>query len=197
MVFKKLLGSLGVGGPTVDTVLRPGAVVPGGGLSGEVRLRGGSTDSTIEHITLELVAHVEAEHEDGEAEGAVVFERFTVAGGFVLAEGEERDVQFTLTLPWETPVTELYGQDLGIVLGVRTELSVSGARDKGDLDRLTVGPLPAQEAVLEAFGQLGFGFRSADLELGHIGGSGQRLPFYQEIELSPPRSTRTGSTRSR
>lgn len=31
MVFKKLLGSLGVGGPTVDTVLRPGAVVPGGG----------------------------------------------------------------------------------------------------------------------------------------------------------------------
>ncbi|MFD9781955.1 sporulation protein [[Kitasatospora] papulosa] len=185
MVFKKLLGSLGVGGPTVDTVLRPGAVVPGGGLSGEVRLRGGSTDSTIEHITLELVAHVEAEHEDGEAEGAVVFERFTVAGGFVLAEGEERDVQFTLTLPWETPVTELYGQDLGIVLGVRTELSVSGARDKGDLDRLTVGPLPAQEAVLEAFGQLGFGFRSADLELGHIGGSGQRLPFYQEIELSP------------
>ncbi|MFE4694395.1 sporulation protein [Streptomyces sp. NPDC056749] len=185
MVFKKLLGSLGVGGPTVDTVLRPGAVVPGGGLSGEVRLKGGNADSTIEHITLELVAHVEAEHEDGEAEGAVVFERFTVAGGFVLAEGEERDVQFTLTLPWETPVTELYGQDLGIVLGVRTDLSVSGARDKGDLDRLTVGPLPAQEAVLEAFGQLGFGFRSADLELGHIGGSGQRLPFYQEIELSP------------
>ncbi|MEU0133111.1 sporulation protein [Streptomyces sp. NPDC006296] len=185
MVFKKLLGSLGVGGPTVDTVLQPGAVVPGGGLSGEVRLKGGNAEATIEHITLELVARVEAEHEDGESEGAVVFERFTVAGGFVLGEGEERAVQFTLTLPWETPVTELYGQDLGIVLGVRTELAVSGARDKGDLDRLTVGPLPVQEAVLEAFGQLGFGFRSADLELGHIGGTGQRLPFYQEIELAP------------
>ncbi|MFD6280525.1 sporulation protein [Streptomyces sp. NPDC060209] len=185
MVFKKLLGSLGVGGPTVDTVLPPGAVVPGGRLSGEVRLKGGNADSTIEHITLELVARVEAEHEDGEAEGAVVFERFTVGGGFVLAEGEERGVPFDVTLPWETPVTELYGQDLGIVLGVRTELSVAGARDKGDLDRLTVGPLPAQEAVLEALGQLGFGFRSADLELGHIGGSGQQLPFYQEIELSP------------
>ncbi|MEU1483996.1 sporulation protein [Streptomyces sp. NPDC005752] len=185
MVFKKLLGSLGVGGPTVDTVLQPGPAVPGGGLSGEVRLKGGNTDATIEHITLELVARVEAEHEDGEAEGGVVFERFTVGGGFVLGEGEERSVPFGVTLPWETPVTELYGQDLGIVLGVRTELSVAGARDKGDLDRLTVGPLPAQEAVLEALGQLGFGFRSADLELGHIGGSGQRLPFYQEIELSP------------
>lgn len=185
MVFKKLLGSLGVGGPTVDTVLPPGAAVPGGGLSGEVRLKGGGSDATIEHITLELVARVEAEHEDGEAEGGVVFERFTVAGGFVLGAGEERGVPFGVTLPWETPVTELYGQDLGILLGVRTELSVAGARDKGDLDRLTVGPLPAQEAVLEALGQLGFGFRSADLELGHISGSGQRLPFYQEIELSP------------
>ncbi|MFC8228921.1 sporulation protein [Streptomyces sp. NPDC057287] len=185
MVFKKLLGSLGVGGPTVDTVLRPGGAVPGGRLSGEVRLKGGDADFTIEHITLELVARVEAEHEDGEAEGAVVFERFTVAGGFVLPEGEEHRVPFDVTLPWETPVTELHGQDLGIALGVRTELSVAGARDKGDLDRLAVAPLPAQEAVLEALGQLGFGFRSADLELGHIRGSGQRLPFYQEIELSP------------
>ncbi|MFD5842183.1 sporulation protein [Streptomyces chartreusis] len=185
MVFKRLLGSLGVGGPTVDTVLDPGPALPGGALAGEVRLRGGSADFEIESITLELVARVEAEHEEGESEGAVTFERFTVGGGFRLAEGEERSVPFSVTLPWETPVTELYGQALGIVLGVRTELSVAGAKDKGDLDELAVGPLPAQEAVLEALGQLGFGFRSADLEYGRIGGTGQRLPFYQEIEITP------------
>ncbi|MCZ9340898.1 sporulation protein, partial [Streptomyces sp. TRM76130] len=98
---------------------------------------------------------------------------------------EERAVPFSVPLPWETPVTELYGQELGIVLGVRTELSVAGARDKGDLDRLAVAPLPAQEAILEALGQLGFGFRSADLEYGRIGGTGQQLPFYQEVELVP------------
>ncbi|MFE9822176.1 sporulation protein [Streptomyces sp. NPDC005791] len=185
MVFKKLLGSLGVGGPTVDTILELGAVTPGGTLGGQVRLKGGSADVTVEHITLELVARVEAEQEDGESEGTVAFERFTVSGGFTLTADTEHSIPFAVTLPWETPVTELHGQDLGIVLGVRTELSVAGARDKGDLDRLTVRPLPAQEAVLEAFGQLGFDFRSADLELGHIRGSGQRLPFYQEIELSP------------
>lgn len=43
-----------------------------------------------------------------------------------------------------------------------------------------------QEAVLEALGQLGFGITAADLELGGIRGSGQQLPFYQEIELAPP-----------
>ncbi|WP_331452973.1 sporulation protein [Streptomyces sp. SS162] len=185
MVFKRLLGSIGIGGPSVDTVLAPGAVRPGGVLTGEVRLEGGKADFDIEHITLELVARAEAEHDGGEAEGLVAFERFTVAGGFRLAEGERRAVPFSVHLPWETPVTELHGQGLGIVLGVRTELGVAGAKDKGDMDPLAVGPLPVQEAVLEAFGQLGFGFRSADLEYGHIRGTGQQLPFYQEIEMTP------------
>ncbi|MDX3454095.1 sporulation protein [Streptomyces sp. ME02-8801-2C] len=185
MVFKRLLGSLGVGGPTVDTVLDPGPVRPGGTLSGQVRLLGGGADFDVEQITLELVARVEAEHAEGESQGAVTFERFVVGGGFRLAEGEQRSVPFGVVLPWETPITELYGQGLGIVLGLRTELSVAGARDKGDLDSLAVTPLPVQEAILEALGRLGFGFRSADLEYGRIGGTGQRLPFYQELELTP------------
>ncbi|MFJ7201459.1 MULTISPECIES: sporulation protein [unclassified Streptomyces] len=185
MVFKRLLGSLGVGGPTVDTVLTAGAAAPGGPLSGRVHLKGGSADFDIDHIALELVARVEDERGEEEEERLVAFERFTVGGGFRLAEGEQLSIPFTVALPWETPVTELYGQSLGIVLGVRTEVSVAGAKDKGDLDRLAVGPLPVQEAVLEAFGRLGFGFESADLEYGRIGGTGQQLPFYQEIELSP------------
>ncbi|MGW6413571.1 sporulation protein [Streptomyces sp. NPDC055055] len=185
MVFDRLLGSMGVGGPAVDTVLDHAGTTPGGSLSGEVRLTGGRADFDIEHITLELVARVEAETEHGEHDGTVVFDRFTVGGGFRLHEGERRTVPFAVTLPWETPITELHGQPLGIALGVRTELGVAGAKDKGDLDALTVRPLPAQEAVLEALGQLGFGFKSADLEHGHIAGTGQQLPFYQEIELTP------------
>ncbi|NED82840.1 sporulation protein, partial [Streptomyces sp. SID11233] len=106
-----------------------------------------------------------------------------VGGDFTLEAGEERVLPFALAVPWETPTTELYGQSLGIVLGVRTEVALGGARDKGDLDPLVVTALPVQEAVLDAFGRLGWGFRSADLELGRIGGTGQRLPFYQEIEL--------------
>ncbi|MFD5752769.1 sporulation protein [Streptomyces sp. NPDC127033] len=186
MVFKKLLGAVGVGGPSVDTVLDSTTAVPGGPLTGRVLLRGGGADVEIEQITLDLVARVEAEGEDGETEGTVVFDRAVVGGGFRLAEESEYAVPFSLTLPWETPVTELHGQPLGVVLGVRTELAVAGARDKGDLDQLHVAPLPVQEAILEALGQLGWGFKSADLELGHIHGSGQQLPFYQELELTPP-----------
>ncbi|MFJ9192609.1 sporulation protein [Streptomyces globisporus] len=186
MVFKKLLGALGVGGPSVDTVLHPGPALPGGPLSGEVRLRVGGSEVTVDRISLLLVARVEREGQEEEDEGTVVLERFTVGGGFRLAEEADHTVPFTVTLPWETPITELHGQHLGPVLGIRTELEIAGARDKGDLDALAVGPLPAQEAILEAFGQLGYAFRSADLELGHIRGTGQQLPCYQEIEILPP-----------
>ncbi|MFJ2853218.1 sporulation protein [Streptomyces rubiginosohelvolus] len=186
MVFKKLLGALGVGGPSVDTVLQPGPALPGGPLAGEVRLRGGGSDVTVDRISLLLVARVEREGQEEEDEGTVVLERFTVGGGFRLAEEADHTVPFTVTLPWETPITELHGQHLGPVLGIRTELEIAGARDKGDLDALAVGPLPTQEAILEAFGQLGYAFRSADLELGHIRGTGQQLPCYQEIEILPP-----------
>ncbi|MFH9572511.1 sporulation protein [Streptomyces sp. NPDC017454] len=206
MVCKRLPGSPDVGGPTVDTVLDPGAARPGGVLSGQVRLVGGTVDHDVEHVALELVARVEAGHArddgqagqaghgddgDGRGEGDVVFGRHTVGGAFRLAAGEHHSVPFTLSLPWETPVTELAGRPLGIALGVRAEPACAGTGDQGEsgpltVAPLTVAPLPAQEAILEAFGRLGFGFRSAGLESGRIGGTGQRLPFHQEIELTPP-----------
>ena len=40
--------------------------------------------------------------------------------------------------------------------------------------------------MLEAFGQLGFRFRSADNERGRLHGVAQQLPFFQEIEFAPP-----------
>ncbi|ONK15455.1 Stage 0 sporulation protein M [Streptomyces sp. MP131-18] len=186
MVFKKLLGALGVGGPSVDTVLNGGAVVPGTALAGQVLVEGGTMDTEITQVTLDFVARVESEAEDVETQGTVIFHREVVGGGFKLTEGARFAIPFSVGVPWETPVNEVYGRQIGVSLGVRTELAVAGALDQGDLDPLLVRPMPVQQAVLDAFAQLGFGFKSADLELGRIGGTGQTLPFYQEIELTPP-----------
>ncbi|MFE0889267.1 sporulation protein [Streptomyces rochei] len=182
MVFKRQPGPLGVGGPTVDTVLDAGAVRPGGTLSGRVELAGGTAGHDVEQVVLELVARVEM---PGDGAGVVAFGRYPVGGAFRLAAGERREVPFSVRLPWETPVTELRGQPLGLTLGVRAEPAAGGDGDRSDPAPLRVAPLPAQEAVLEAFEQLGFGLRSAGLEHGRIGGTGQRLPFRQEIGLTP------------
>jgi sporulation-control protein len=186
-MFKRMLSAFGVGGPSVDTVLDSPHAVPGQTISGQVRIHGGSTDARIDRIVLSLVTRVEAEHGDHESRGTAEFFRMPVAEGVLVAEGSPVTVPFQLPIPWETPITAVGGHQLpGMTVGVRTDLDISGAPDKGDLDPIQVSPTPAQDAVLDAFGQLGFQFRSADVEAGRIHGVHQELGFFQEIEFFPP-----------
>jgi len=185
--FKKMLGAFGVGGPSVDTVLAEPSGRPGGTLTGTVNLVGGSHDVEIEHITLGLVTRVEVEGGQGEYGATGEFHRLGVSGPLRLAEKQELSLPFQLVLPWETPITAVYGQHLrGMTMGVRTEVAIARAVDKGDLDPIAVHPLPLQERILDAFARLGFQFKHADLEYGRIAGVQQTLPFYQEIEYYPP-----------
>ncbi|MEU0484639.1 sporulation protein [Streptosporangium sp. NPDC006013] len=187
MIFKRMLGAFGVGAPSVDTVLSTPRVQPGGLLRGEVRIKGGDFDADIEYITLGLVTRVESEHGEGEQIGLMELHRTQVSGPFRLRSGEDRTVPFQFPVPWEAPITEIAGQHLhGMGMGVRTELAIAAAVDKGDMDPVEIEPLASQEAFLRAFSQLGFHFKSADLEHGHIYGVSQQLPFYQEIEFYPP-----------
>jgi len=187
VVFKRILGSLGMGGPSVDTVLSTPACRPGGTLSGQVHIKAADYEVEIQRITLGLVTRMESEHGEEEANAVVEFHRVDAAGAFRLAPGQDQSIPFQFEVPWETPLTSVFGTRLhGMSLGVRTELAIAKAVDKGDLDLVTVEPLPSQQSVLSAFSRLGFQFRSADVEHGRLAGVHQRLPFYQEIEFYPP-----------
>ncbi|MER7048749.1 MULTISPECIES: sporulation protein [Streptomyces] len=187
MGFKKLLASLGAGGASVETVLTEENVVPGGVVQGEVRVQGGSVDQKIEALSVGLQARVEVESGDQEIKQDIEFVKQRLGGAFEVKAGAVHVVPFGLEIPWETPVTSIAGQRLrGMDIGVSTELEIARAVDSGDLDAINVHPLPAQQAILDAFIQLGFRFKSADMERGHIRGTRQRLPFYQEIEFLPP-----------
>lgn len=189
--FKKLLASIGAGGASVETVLNEPNVVPGGVVQGEVRIQGGSVAQRIEGLTVGLEARVEVETSDGEYKQDVEFHRQQVGGAFEVGPGAVHTVPFGLEIPWETPITMFLGRHLtGMNVGVKTELAIARAVDSSDLDPVNVHPMPAQQAVLDAFGQLGFGFKAADLEKGHIRHTRQRLPFYQEIEFHAPQQYR-------
>ncbi|MDQ0786192.1 sporulation-control protein [Streptomyces sp. B3I7] len=191
MAFKKLLASLGAGGASVETVLTEENVVPGGVVQGEVRIQGGSVDQQIEGLSVGLQAKVEVESGDQEYKQDIEFAKQRLGGAFELKAGAVHAVPFGLEIPWETPVTTIDGQSLrGMHIGVTTELQIARAIDSGDLDPVNVHPLPAQKAILDAFIQLGFRFKHADMERGHIRGTRQRLPFYQEIEFYPPQQYR-------
>ncbi|WP_175408745.1 sporulation protein [Streptomyces sp. TRM64462] len=191
MGFKKLLASLGAGGANVETVLTEANVVPGGVVQGEVRIEGGSVDQDIQGLSIGLQARVEVEGGDQEVKQDIEFTKVQLGGAFTVQAGAVHVVPFGLEIPWETPVTSIAGQQLhGMNIGVTTELAIARAVDSTDLDPINVHPLPAQQAILDAFLQLGFRFKNADMERGHIRGTRQRLPFYQEIEFLPPQQYR-------
>ncbi|KZB86965.1 sporulation protein [Amycolatopsis regifaucium] len=186
-MFKRMLSAFGVGGPSVDTVLDSPHATPGEVITGQVRIQGGSSDAQIEEILLSLVTRVEVEHGDHERAGTAEFLRVSAGRKVKVTAGQPTTIPFQLALPWETPISAVGGRELpGVVVGVRTELVIAGAPDKGDLDPVLVGPLESQDRVLEAFGELGFSFRSADVEAGRLHGVRQELGFFQEIEFFPP-----------
>jgi sporulation-control protein len=186
VVFKRLLQAMGVGGPSVETVLANPNCRPGGYLEGRIHVVGGDHPVDISYVALGLVTRVEVEGGDVEYETVQEFHRQQAAGAFRLGSGERRDIPFRFEVPWETPITEIGGQHLhGMTMGLRTELEVARAVDRSDLDPVAVYPLPAQEQIVAALLRLGFRFSRADVERGHIYGVRQALPFYQEIEFYP------------
>jgi sporulation-control protein len=188
MVFKKLLGALGVGGPRVDTVLAGSQARPGEIISGEVHIQGGDHPVEISQVILTLVGSVTVEHAGGtETPGEREFGEVTVGGGFSLAAGQQYSLPFQMQIPWEIAITELYGRSLpGVAVGVRTHLKVAKALGTGDMDPVQIHPLPSQQRVLDALGHLGFLVRGSVVENGQIPGVMQRLPFHQEIDFQPP-----------
>ncbi|THA27096.1 sporulation protein [Streptomyces sp. RKND-216] len=191
MGFKKLMASMGAGGASVETVLTEPNVVPGGVVQGEVRIQGGSVEQQVEGLSVGFQAQVEVEAQDTEYKQNIEFNKQRLGGAFQVQPGAVHAVPFSLEVPWEAPITMFMGRHLtGMHIGVVTELEIARAVDSGDLDPVNVHPLPAQQAVLDAFGGLGFRFKSADMERGHIRGTRQRLPFYQEIEFFAPEQYR-------
>ena len=187
VVFKRMLQALGVGGPSVETVLANPNCRPGGHLEGQVQVVGGDHDIDVEYVALGLVTRVEVESGDTEYRADQEFHRQRLTGSFKLEMGARHDIGFQFDVPWETPITEVYGQHLyGMTMGLATELEVARAVDTSDLDAVAVHPLPAQERILDALLRLGFRFSRADVERGRIHGVHQQLPFYQEIEFYPP-----------
>ena len=189
-MFKKLKASLGMGGGAeVETVLEDAEVRPGEQVRGRVTVRAGEVEQEVSYLEVALQARVEVEGEDVEWEADQVFHRRRITEAFTLAPGDEREVAFTLDVPYETPFTVIEGYALDKVkVGVRTELEIARSLDATDVDPLTVHGLPVHEQVIAAVEALDFPFVGSDLEQGRVPGAS--LPFYQEVEYG--RSPRFG-----
>jgi sporulation-control protein len=185
MAFRGMMARLGSGGARVETVLDRPETTPGGAVTGTVHVVGGSVAQEVTEVRVALQATVEVESGDSSWREEAVFGTAAVAGAGRLEPGQQYQVPFSLPVPWQCPITAIDGWQLrGMRVGLRTRVDLPGSVDPGDLDPVTVLPLPVQRTVLHALDGLGFAFRGADVEKGRIRGS--ELPFYQEVEFAPP-----------
>jgi sporulation-control protein len=184
-MFTKVMASFGQGGATVDARLLDRNVRPGGTLHGEVILVGGQVDQEVESLAVTLLARVEHG-----AEGATTdlpFQNLQLAGRELVRSGAQIKVPFEVQMPWETPVTTVFGKYLtGMAVGLQTNLNLSRTVvDPQDVDAIPIEPVPAQHRLLDAMSRLGFQFRSANLVKERVDGADQQLPFFQEISFTP------------
>ncbi len=188
-MFQKVMASFGQGGATVDARILDRHVRPGGTLHGEVLLAGGQVDQEVESLAVTLLARVEQEVTNGDRPDVVdmPFQNVQLAGREMVRAGAQVKVPFEVQMPWETPVTTVFGKYLtGMAVGLQTNLNLSRTMvDPQDVDAIPIEPLPAQHRILDAMSRLGFQFRSAGLVKERLDGADQQLPFFQEISFAP------------
>ena len=189
-MFQKVMASFGQGGATVDAHILDRNVRPGGTLHGEVLLVGGQVDQEVDSLGVTLLARVEREDNTNGGEPTVVdlpFQNVHLAGKEMVRAGAQIKVPFEVQMPWETPITTVFGKYLtGMAVGLQTNLNLSKTMvDPQDVDAIPIEPVPAQHRILDAMSRLGFQFRSANLVKDRLDGADQQLPFFQEINFAP------------
>jgi len=174
-MFQKVLATFGSGGAKIDAHLLDRTAAPGRPLHGEVLLLGGEVDQEINALAVTLLARVQVPGEDKTED--LPFGSQQLVGRETIRAGQQVRMPFEIPLPWETPVTSVFGKPLaGTAVGVRAELDLAAAvSDPFDADAVAIEPLPAQKRVLDALSRTGFVFREAILEQGRINGANQQL----------------------
>lgn len=184
-----MLGKLFSGLQTVkiDTKLDSVAVQSGGTLSGMVVFGGADSDKKINRLSLHLQTLAEVESGDSEYTQALDLAVWVLEQNFVVRANETLKVPFSLSLPYELPITELNCYLNKSKVWVQTHLDVDWGLDSQDKDYLVVRPTPVMADFITAMTQCGFVLHSADVEKGFLNGGYFRstIGCYQELEFKP------------
>ncbi len=184
-VFKKILASVGFGAAKVDTRLYKDSVCPGETLDGEVYVKGGDVSQEIDEIYLYVATRYKRESNDTTYEEECKLLKHRASGAFTVQPKEERVIPFSLTIPYQTPLTFFRTN-----VYIRTGLDIARAMNPRDWDNIQVQPHPLMQKVFEAVENLGFHLYQVDCEYNpHLG---NLYPFVQDFEFHP-----TGKYRGR
>ena len=184
-MFNQLKASLGFGAAKVDTVINSQSYYQGESISGTVYVKGGEVAQEIEAITLKLCTEAKVETDNGIRYEVVVLAQINANTPFTIGINEEKQFNFTLPLPGETPITALHTKRNQSQVWVETALDINRGLDAKDRDLLVIKPLAIIEHILSQFTQAGYQLAKADVEKGYLNGGYFKSTSgcYQELEF--------------
>ena len=184
-MFKKLKASLGIGAAKVDTILENPELFQGDTLIGTVHIQGGDIEQQIDAIHLKLNTEVKVESDSGISYQTLTLFHTQAVNPFIIQANEKKEMQFTIKLPDETPITALNVRDNHCDVWVETVLDIDFAIDPTDRDLLIVKPMTVAATIIHQIEQAGFSMVKADVEQGYLNGGHFKSHSggYQEIEF--------------
>ncbi len=177
--FNKVFASIGIGSATVDTKLEKNSYCAGETVKGVAEINGGSTEQEIDSIYITLFTTYIRESDDKKLTDYAPIQRVQISDPFKIRENEKKEVSFTFTLPYETPIT--YGNTK---VWVATGVDIKNSIDPKDKDYIEIQPNDITNAVLTSVNELGFRIRKVECEQAPRKFRG-RYPFIQEFEFVP------------
>jgi sporulation-control protein len=177
--FNKVFASFGIGAATVDTKLEKSSYQAGETANGVVEIKGGSTPQTIDSIYLTLYTTYIRESDDKKYTDYAPIQKVQISEPFTIGENEKKEIPFSFTLPYETPIT--YGNTR---VWVATGLDIKNSVDPKDKDYIEIVPYNLINSILQSVQDLGFRIRKVECEQASRRFRG-RYPFIQEFEFVP------------
>ncbi|MFD6415834.1 sporulation protein [Streptomyces sp. NPDC060194] len=174
----------GRGAGEVDTRITSLACMPGQPVEAEVVIRGGARGLAVDGLDLEV--KVRAIRWDGSSSEEFVCDLSSSGWTEHVAAGAEQRLAFRGRLPWETPVTEIGGQAVGVVVSVVTKLSWDSEAPVADSDLLHVTAPPLYDAVLAAFAEEGYRVGDSQVRDSYIPDAESQSGHYQTLFLTAP-----------
>ncbi|MDX2389372.1 sporulation protein [Streptomyces sp. DK15] len=119
-----------------------------------------------------------------------------MTSSFTVSKGQERRVPLRFRLRWESPVSEVRGEQLdGVRLGVYTFVEAGGISGRTDSDPLRIGATQLHEAVLDAFAAAGYSCRSAKIDDEYIPRTERQILYMRQSFRLVDTSAVTGPDR--
>ncbi|MFC3476525.1 sporulation protein [Halobacterium litoreum] len=171
--MKDVLSRVGIGAATVDAIV-PETVTAGDTVDVTVHVEGGDTEQDVDSIYFAVCT----KYKTDESSRKGVVSKARLSESFTIDADEEREFETEIEIPRDTPVSVGHTQ-----VWVETGLDIDWALDPDDTDYIDVQPGPHEEAVLDAFDDLGFRVREGHPVESERLFSGQR--FVQEFEFVP------------